>query len=95
MPDRGTANGPARTTTVPARLLMLPIAGYQRFISPLLPPRCRFAPSSSEYALTALAEHGAACGLWLAVKRIARCHPFHPGGYDPVPTRVPAKPARS
>ena len=89
MPDRGTAHGPDRTApgkgTVPARLLMLPIGGYRRFISPLLGPRCRFAPSCSEYALTALAEHGAARGLWLAVARIARCHPFHPGGYDPVP----------
>jgi uncharacterized protein len=82
----------ARTATVPARLVMMPIAGYRRFISPLLGPRCRFAPSCSEYALGALAEHGAARGLWLAAKRIARCHPFHPGGYDPVP---PAKPARS
>ena len=81
-----------RTATVPARLVMLPIAGYRRFISPLLGPRCRFAPSCSEYALGALAEHGAAGGLWLAAKRIARCHPFNPGGYDPVP---PAKPARS
>ena len=95
MPDRGTANGPARTATVPARLLMFPIAGYRRFISPLLGPRCRFEPSCSEYALAALAEHGAARGLWLAVARIARCHPFHPGGYDPVPTRKPAKVARS
>jgi uncharacterized protein len=92
MPSKGTANGTARTVTVPARLLMLPIAGYRRFVSPLLGPRCRFAPSCSEYALTALAEHGAARGLWLAVARIARCHPFNPGGYDPVP---PAKPARS
>jgi len=82
----------ARTATVPARLVMMPIAGYRRFISPLLGPRCRFAPSCSEYALGALAEHGAAGGLWLAAKRIARCHPFNPGGYDPVP---PAKPARS
>ena len=96
MPQTGTQNGTGRTTTVPARLLMVPIAGYRRFVSPLLPPRCRFAPSCSEYALNALAEYGAARGLWLAVKRIARCHPFHPGGYDPVPTRVhPAKPARS
>src|SRR5271170_7168709 len=85
----------ARTATVPARLVMLPIAGYRRFISPLLGPRCRFAPSCSEYAYTALSEHGAARGLWLAVARIARCHPFHPGGYDPVPTRNPAKVARS
>jgi putative membrane protein insertion efficiency factor len=99
MPDRSTANGPAGTApegaTVPARLLMLPIVGYQRFISPLLGPRCRFAPSCSAYALTALAEHGAVRGLWLAVARIARCHPFHPGGYDPVPARKPAKVARS
>ena len=96
MPQTATKNRTGRTTTVPARLLMLPIAGYRRFVSPLLPPRCRFAPSCSEYALTALAEHGALRGLWLAVTRIARCHPFHPGGYDPVPTRVhPAKPARS
>jgi uncharacterized protein len=96
MPQTAITNDTSRTTTVPARLLMVPIGGYRRFVSPLLPPRCRFAPSCSEYALTALAEHGAARGLWLAVKRIARCHPFNPGGYDPVPVRVhPAKPARS
>ena len=99
MPDRGTAHGPDRTApakgTVPARLLMLPIAGYRRFISPLLGPRCRFEPSCSAYALAALAEHGAARGLWLAVARIARCHPFNPGGYDPVPAKKPAKLARS
>jgi len=92
MPQTSTQNGTGRTATVSARLFMLPIAGYRRFVSPLLAPRCRFAPSCSEYALTALAEHGALRGLWLAVTRIARCHPFHPGGYDPVP---PAKPARS
>ena len=96
MADTGTAEERARPVTMPARLLMLPIAGYRRFVSPLLGARCRFAPSCSEYALTALAEHGAARGLWLAIKRVARCHPFNPGGYDPVPTRVyPAKPARS
>jgi uncharacterized protein len=88
MAQTATQNGTGRTATVPARLLMVPIAGYRRFVSPLLAPRCRFAPSCSEYALTALAEHGAVRGLWLAVKRIARCHPFNPGGYDPVPTRV-------
>jgi uncharacterized protein len=88
MPQTQTRISPDRTATVPARLLMIPIAGYRRFVSPLLAPRCRFAPSCSEYALTALAEYGAARGLWLAVKRIARCHPFNPGGYDPVPSRV-------
>ena len=95
MPQTARQNGTSRTATVPARLLMVPIAGYRRFVSPLLPARCRFAPSCSEYALTAVAEHGAARGLWLAIKRSARCHPFHPGGYDPVPTRNPAKVARS
>ena len=92
MPQTSIQDGTGRTATVPARLLMIPIAGYRRFVSPLLAPRCRFAPSCSEYALGALAEHGAVRGLWLAARRIARCHPFNPGGYDPVP---PAKPARS
>jgi uncharacterized protein len=87
MPDDQQANGSVRGVTVSARLLMLPIAGYRRFVSPLLGVRCRFAPSCSEYALGALAEHGAVRGLWLAVARLARCHPFNPGGYDPVPTR--------
>ena len=87
MPEGQAPRGLAPQGTVPARLLMLPIAGYRRFISPLLGARCRFAPSCSEYALGALAEHGAVRGLWLAVARLARCHPFNPGGYDPVPTR--------
>jgi hypothetical protein len=71
------------------RLLMAVVRGYARFLSPLLGPRCRFAPTCSAYALGALAEHGAARGGWLALRRLARCHPFHPGGHDPVP------PARS
>jgi uncharacterized protein len=79
--------GAPHAATWPARVLMLPITGYRRFVSPLLGPRCRFYPSCSEYALGALAEHGAACGLWLAVARLARCHPFNAGGYDPVPER--------
>jgi len=76
------------------RLLLAALSVYQRLVSPLLTPRCRFEPSCSAYALAALSEHGAARGLWLAVARIARCHPFHPGGYDPVPARKP-KVARS
>lgn len=67
------------------QVLILPIRGYQRLISPLLPPRCRFVPSCSSYAIEALERHGAAQGSWLAVKRICRCHPLNPGGYDPVP----------
>ena len=77
----------AAVPTLAARVLIVPVLGYRRFISPLIPPRCRFAPSCSEYALEALRQHGAARGLWLTVRRLARCHPFHPGGYDPVPTR--------
>jgi putative membrane protein insertion efficiency factor len=70
-----------------AWLFIVPVIGYRRFISPLLPPVCRFYPSCSEYALEALRTHGAVRGLWLAVRRLARCHPFNPGGYDPVPPR--------
>ena len=58
---------------------------YRYAISPLLGRSCRFHPSCSEYALEALQVHGSLRGCWLTLKRIARCHPFHPGGYDPVP----------
>ena len=58
---------------------------YRRFISPLLGPRCRFYPSCSAYALEAVQVHGALRGSWLAVRRLSRCHPFHPGGIDLVP----------
>jgi uncharacterized protein len=68
-----------------ARLLSLPILAYRLAISPLLGPRCRFHPSCSSYALEALERHGAVRGLWLALRRVLRCHPWHPGGYDPVP----------
>lgn len=68
-----------------ARLLLVLIRGYQRFVSPLLGPRCRFAPSCSHYAAEAIATHGVLRGGWLAVRRIGRCHPWHPGGHDPVP----------
>lgn len=58
---------------------------YQRTLSRVLPPSCRFYPSCSEYGVQALQKHGALKGSWLTVKRVARCHPFNPGGYDPVP----------
>lgn len=67
------------------RLLVLCIRGYQLLLSPLLGSNCRFTPSCSHYAIDALASHGVLRGMWLSVKRIARCHPWHPGGYDPVP----------
>lgn len=69
----------------PARLLSLPIVAYRRWISPALPARCRFHPSCSAYALEAISVHGAVRGFYLAVRRVLRCQPFHPGGYDPVP----------
>jgi hypothetical protein len=64
---------------------------YQRLVSPFLPRACRFAPSCSEYARQVLLEHGLGWGSWLALRRIARCHPFHPGGYDPPPTQEGSK----
>ena len=63
------------------------IRAYQVVVSPWLGPRCRFHPSCSQYALDALDAHGTLRGVWLAIKRLARCHPFNPGGYDPVPPR--------
>ena len=68
-----------------ARVLLVLVGFYRRWISPALPPRCRFAPSCSAYAAEAVTAHGAARGSWLTVRRLARCHPFHPGGHDPVP----------
>lgn len=64
-----------------------PIHFYRKFISPLKPPTCRFYPSCSAYALEAIEIHGPLKGTYLAVNRIARCHPFNPGGVDPVPPR--------
>lgn len=61
------------------------IRGYQRLISRYMPPVCRFTPSCSRYAAEAIAVHGLWRGGWLAAARIGRCHPFHPGGHDPVP----------
>ncbi len=66
-------------------VIRLMIRLYQLLLSPLLGPRCRFYPSCSQYALDALDEYGVWRGSWLALKRLARCHPLHPGGYDPVP----------
>ena len=70
---------------MPGRVLATLIRGYQRFVSPALPRSCRFHPSCAQYALEAVTRHGALRGGWLAVRRLARCHPFHPGGFDPVP----------
>ena len=73
------------------KIIQLLIRLYQRALSPLLGPRCRYYPSCSQYALEALEAHGLMRGLWLAVRRIARCHPLHSGGFDPVPPAGPAQ----
>lgn len=64
--------------------IILLIRFYQIFISPMFPPRCRFYPTCSQYALEAVQKKGVIKGSWMALKRILKCHPFHPGGYDPV-----------
>lgn len=66
-------------------VLMGLIRIYQLTLSRVLPPSCRFSPSCSHYGYEAIEKYGALKGSWMAVKRISRCHPFHPGGYDPVP----------
>ncbi|MEW5744396.1 MAG: membrane protein insertion efficiency factor YidD [Nitrospirota bacterium] len=65
-------------------LLIALLKAYRYLISPLLPPRCRFTPSCSEYSLEAVRKYGALKGSWLTARRLLKCHPFHAGGYDPV-----------
>jgi uncharacterized protein len=66
------------------KLVVLVVRGYQMVLAPLLPPNtCRFSPTCSQYAIDAVEKYGVLEGCWRAVKRIGRCHPFHPGGYDP------------
>lgn len=71
--------------SIPKRIMLGMIRFYRRFISPMFPPCCRFTPTCSAYALEAVQKYGALKGGYLAVRRILRCNPFHPGGYDPVP----------
>jgi uncharacterized protein len=68
--------------------LIASIRGYRRFISPLFPPSCRFHPTCSQYAIGAIERFGPWTGGKMAIARICRCHPFHPGGYDPVPAAI-------
>lgn len=69
------------------KIFILLIRFYQKFISPLFPAKCRYYPTCSQYTLEAIQEYGAIKGTYLGIKRILRCHPFHEGGYDPVPKR--------
>lgn len=81
-PVRSTLTFIRRTIT---KALIYPIRLYQRYISPLTPPACRFTPTCSQYAVEALQKHGPIKGLYLAIRRILRCHPWGGSGYDPVP----------
>jgi putative membrane protein insertion efficiency factor len=66
-------------------ILLLLVRGYQLLVRPVLPPSCRFSPSCSQYSIEAISKYGALKGFWLTIKRVIRCNPWNPGGYDPVP----------
>lgn len=89
MPESIQKNFGTRLTALPGQLiqrtLLALITVYRYALSPFLGQRCRFHPSCSAYAAEALTKYGAFRGAWLAAKRVCRCHPFHPGGHDPVP----------
>lgn len=74
--------------SVPARIAVAVLGVYQRWVSPLLGQRCRYVPSCSTYAVEAITDFGLAQGALLALRRLSRCHPFHRGGYDPVPSKA-------
>lgn len=71
----------------PSKILIALVRGYQLLISPAIGSRCRFHPSCSQYSIEALRTHGALMGSWLTLRRLLRCHPLHPGGFDPVPSK--------
>jgi len=77
----------AEMETVMKQIFIGIIRFYQKFISPMTPPTCRFYPTCSHYGLEAFQKHGAFKGFWLTLKRLLKCHPFHPGGFDPVPDK--------
>ena len=66
------------------KVLIALLRGYKKFVSPFLPSACRYSPTCSEYMMLAVAKYGAVRGVWMGLKRLARCHPFHEGGFDPV-----------
>jgi len=93
--DTEDQTAPTRRPGPVARVLLVPVNFYRRWISPVLPPSCRFEPSCSAYAVEALSTHGALRGSWLTVRRLLRCGPWHPGGYDPVPPPRQSRMVRS
>ncbi|MEP7765344.1 membrane protein insertion efficiency factor YidD [Sanguibacter sp. 25GB23B1] len=90
-PVPAAAGGPGRSRGPVAWVLVGAARVYQRFVSPLLGPRCRFYPSCSSYAITAVEKHGAIKGTWLAARRLIRCNPWNPGGVDDVPEPTPRR----
>jgi putative membrane protein insertion efficiency factor len=88
--ERGTGSGPSRGIVSKSLswCLVALLTGYKRLISPFLPSACRFYPTCSEYMREAVVVHGPARGVWLGLRRLGRCHPFHEGGHDPVPDRA-------
>jgi len=91
--DNAEKSLPAQVIDLPSRLARGLISLYKKFISPLLPPACRFHPTCSQYCSEALEKHGFFKGGWIGMKRILRCNPFFKGGYDPVPGNKRAVPA--
>lgn len=83
-----------RASALARRAVIKTIGAYQAVVSPLLGSRCRFYPSCSRYTQEAIATHGLVCGAWLGLRRIARCHPWNPGGFDYVPAARSSGPAR-
>lgn len=84
-PPKTDVRNPRLMKKLIVALLVAPIRFYRRFISPMLPPACRYTPTCSQYAIEALQKHGPLKGLYLAVRRLLRCHPWGGSGYDPVP----------
>ncbi|NOJ69178.1 membrane protein insertion efficiency factor YidD [Paenibacillus alvei] len=82
-------SAPRSRRSLGTRIAQAPVRAYRKWISPLKPPTCRFYPTCSTYAMEALEVHGPWKGSWLTVKRIVKCHPFHPGGVDKVPPKRP------
>lgn len=84
-PDDEAALQPRRDRSLAARAGLGLVRFYQNAISPMLPPSCRYRPTCSEYTKIAIQKYGFMRGSWMGLKRVLRCHPFHPGGHDPVP----------